>query len=85
MILESKVIAASDVSIKGEMGGAWIIKNNEGDELLSNEIYYKEWSNNSNAFAEAITLLELIQVIERKSRHISSRKIVIVLDCRKVY
>jgi len=86
MILESKAIAASDASVKdGEMGGAWIIKNNEGDELLSNEIHHKEWNNNSNVSAEAIMLLELIQVIEWKSRHISSGKIVIALDCREVY
>ena len=43
IILESKAIAASDASVKdGEIGGAWIIKNNEGDKLLSNEIHHKE-------------------------------------------
>ena len=35
--------------------------------------------------AEAIILLELVQVIEWKSRYISNGKIVIALDCREVY
>ena len=34
---------------------------------------------------EVITLLELIQVIEWKSRHISNGKIEIALDYRNVY
>ena len=65
MIIESKAMAASDASVKdGEMGGAWIIKNQKGDCLLSNEIYHKEWKENSNILAEAIILLKLVQVIE---------------------
>ena len=41
-----------------------MIKNNNGDELLSIEIYYKKQKENSNRLAEVIILLELIQVIE---------------------
>ena len=86
MIEESQAIAASDVSIKDrEMGRAWMIKNNNDNKLLSNEIYHKEWKENSNRLAEVIILLELIQVIEQKSRYISNGKIEIALDYRKVY
>ena len=43
MIEESWAIAASDASVKDrEIGGAWIIKNNNGNKLISNEIYHKE-------------------------------------------
>ena len=86
MIEESRTIAASDALVKdGEMGGAWMIKNSNGDELIRNEIYHKEWKENSKRLVEVITLLELIQVIEQKSRHISNGKIEIALDYRDVY
>ena len=86
MIKESRAIVVSDTSVKdGEMGGAWMIKNNNSNELISNEIYHKEWKENSNRLAEVKILLELIQVIEWKSRHISNKKIEIALDCYDVY
>jgi len=43
IILQSRALAASDASVKdGEMGGAWIIKKNSGEEVLSYKIYYKK-------------------------------------------
>ena len=36
-----------------------------------------------NISAEALILLELIKVIEKKSRHIIDRKIIISIDCRE--
>ena len=45
----------------------------------------KKWKKNSNVSAEAILLLELVQVIEWKSRHISNRKIVLALDYQEVH
>ena len=84
--IESKAMAVSDASAKDrEMGRIWIFKNQKGDCLLSNKTYYKKWKENLNVLVEAITLLELAQVIEWKSRYISNGKIIIALDCREVY
>ena len=67
------------------MAGYWIIRNKSNELLLQNHMYHKEWENNTIVGAEAITLLELIEVIERKGRGISYGKITIGVDNRKVY
>jgi len=80
------VYAASDASVKnGQMAGCWMIRNESNELLLQNHLYHKEWENNTIVGAEAITLLELIEVIERKGRGISHGKITIGVDNRKVY
>ena len=77
---------ASDASVKnGQMAGCWTIRNESNELLLQNHLYHKEWENNTIVGAEAITLLELIEVIERKGRGISHGKIIIGVDNRKVY
>ena len=58
---------------------------NSGQEVLSNRIYNKKWADNSSKSAEATILLELVQVIVKKSKHIQHRKIIIALDCYEVY
>ena len=67
------------------MAGCWTIRNESNELLLQNHMYHKEWENNTIVRAEAITLLELIEVIERKERRISHSKIIIRVDNRKVY
>ena len=58
MIVNDKVIVASNVSIKeGVIGRASMIKNISRENLLSNKIYYKEWSGNSSISVESIILL----------------------------
>ena len=85
-IIQSRAIAASDVSIKdGKMGRAWIVMKNNGQEVLFNRLYHKKWADNSSKSAEVIILLELVQVIVKKSKHIQYGKIIIALDCREVY
>jgi len=85
MIIQSRAIAATDASVKeGELGGAWIIMSTQGQEVLSNKLYHKEWDENSSKAAEAIVLLELVTVITKKSINIRSGKIIIALNCREV-
>jgi len=85
-IEEGKAYAASDASVsEGEMARFWYIKDSENKSLLQNLIYHREWQNNSTEEAEAITLLELMEVIERKGKHIREEKIQIGFDNRQAY
>ena len=85
-IQNERAYAASDASVKdGIMAGSWHIKNDENELLLSNLIYYKDWNDNNLIGSKAITLLELIETIERKGRNITSRKIEIAFDNRISY
>ena len=86
IIRKLKVLAATDASVKdGKMGEAQIISNYNGNLLSRNKLYHKIWNENSNISVEALILLELIQVIERKSWHINKGKIIIAVDYREVY
>ena len=67
------------------MGGYWIIINKEQTIEVKNTLFHKNWDDNTYKGAEAIILLELIEVIEKKGRHILSGKMTIGLDNRKVY
>ena len=85
-ISESKAFAASDASMaKGEMTGYWCIKDGNQNTLIENLLYHKEWMDNTSKGAETITLLELIEVIGSKGKHITSRKIQIGFDNRTSY
>ena len=46
------------------MGGAQIITDIDKKSIISNQLYYKEWSDNTSGVAEVIVLLELIIVLE---------------------
>ena len=51
---------------------------------LENSLFHKEWGSNTIVGAEAITLLELLEVINKKSKHIQHGKINIGIDNRKL-
>ena len=71
MIYYSRALAASDTSVKDrEMGRVWMIMKNNREEVLSNRLYHKKWAENSSKSVEALLLLELVQVIVKKSYHI---------------
>ena len=53
------------------MARYWFIIDIDQEIKLEKEVYYKKWNNNIVVKAEAITLLELLEIIERKDRHIS--------------
>jgi len=85
-ISESEAFAASDASMaKGEMTGYWCIQDGNQNTLTENLLYHKEWMENTAKGAETITLLELIEVLGRKGKHITSRKIQIGFDNRTSY
>ena len=85
-IREGEAFAASDASMaKGEMTGYWCIKDRDKKTLADNLLYHKEWMENTAKGAETITLLELIEVLGRKGKHITSRKIEIGFDNRNSY
>jgi len=67
------------------IGGYWIIANIQGRKLLQNTLYHQRWGDNTTRAAEVITLLELLKVIEKKSRYILNRKIKIGFDNKKGY
>ena len=50
---------------------------------IKHKIYLKQWSKNTNKGVEAIVLLDLIQIINQKSRHIDSGSIKIYTDNQK--
>ena len=57
------------MSVKNsEMDRTWIIMKNSRQEVLSNKICHKKEADNSGKSVEAITLLEFVQVIAKKSK-----------------
>ena len=83
-IIQMNDIAVTDASVKDrEMGGVWIISNAQRETFLEHRTHHKRWNNNYNVTAEALTLLGLIKVIEKKSRNMSEGRIVISLDYRQ--
>ena len=85
-IEDGYVVAVSDALVKdGRMGRCWIIANVEKKELISNELYHKEWEHNTSESAEVIVLLELITLLEKKGKGISRGKIVIGVDYKRAH
>ena len=83
---ESKAFTASDASAKkGVMTGHWCIKNNQQQTLLKNHLCHKKWYDNAIVGAEAIVLLDLIEVLERKGYYTTHRKASVGFDNRIVY
>jgi len=66
-------MVASDLSVKdGRIEGFWIM-------------YYKKWEYNTSYVAEAIVLLELLEVLERKGKHIKEELVIVTFDDRYVH
>jgi len=85
-IQNDEIVAASDASCKWKsMTGHWIIASTNENIRIENTIFHRSWGNNTIVGAEAITLLELVEVISRKSKHISHGSIEIAVDNKKVY
>ena len=51
-------------------------------EEIHNTLYHKEWNINTIKGAEAIVMLELLMVIERKGKNIENGKLTIGIDNR---
>ena len=85
-IEESKAYAASDASAKdGVMSGYWCIRDINKQLLMCNTMYHKQWQDNTVVGAESIVLLELMEILERKGRHIDYGKVQIGFDNRIAY
>jgi len=77
-------LAIIDAILKDRiMGGFWIIISFTRSAEIKNKMCSKQWSKNANKGAEAIVLLDLIQIINKKSRHIDSGSIKICTDNQK--
>ena len=68
-----------------ELGRAWIIMSRNRNEVLANRLYYKEWDDNLSIATEVLVLLELVQVIIKKSRNIREEKIITAIDCNEMH
>ena len=69
----------------GNIGSSWILMNKNQNKELSNELYYEKQIHNTVYLAEAIVLLELVKVLERKRYHINTGLVVIAVDYKKIY
>ena len=85
-IAERDACTATDALVKdGKIGGCWIIANNANKDVLSREMHHKRWEHNSSGSAEAIVLLELLAVLEKRGRNMNNGKIAIGIDNRRVH
>ena len=79
-------IAATDASVKeSNMGGCWIISDKNKSFEKEHVLYHKRWIENNSDVAEVLVLLELLEVIEAKGRHINEGEINIGFDLRKAH
>ena len=79
-------IGVIDANAKhAQMSGKWILVCKNKSFELSNILYHKNWSENTRIRVEAITLLELLEVVKRKGRNISSGRLTIGLANSKVH
>ena len=85
-IMNKTLYAATDASVKDlKMGGCWIIEDKEKTFRKERIVYHKRWDENSAGSAEVSVLLELIEVIAHKGKHIEEGEIVIGFDNRKMF
>ena len=76
----------TDASLKdSKITGYWKITNLQQSVSLQHGIYHKNWIGNTIIEAETITLLELIELIERRGRYITRGKLLIGFDNHIVY
>ena len=64
------------------MGEYWIITNEQQSFQLSNHLYSKQWEKNTPCSTKAIVLLELIEVLYNKGKHIESGLIKVFINNR---
>ena len=70
-IEQSKAVAATDASVKNHcMGGWWILMSKDKPFKIEKGLFSRNWEDNSSGCAEAIVLLELMTVLEKRGRHI---------------
>ena len=62
------------------MIGYWCLTNVNQEFESYREIYHKKWENNTNGGTKVAILLELLEVLEHKGRHILSRLVRIGFD-----
>jgi len=67
------------------MTGHWIITTYQQTHQIERTIYHKDWKQNTIVGAEAITLLELLEVISKKCRNVRRGTIKIGFDNAKAY
>jgi len=85
-IQTNSIKAATDASCKNnQMTGHWRIESEDRSIKLENTLYHKEWGANTIVGAEVITLLELLEVIYKKSKHMHQGSIEIGFDNKKAY
>ena len=65
------------------MIGHWRIKIIDRSIKLKNTLFCKEWEENTIVGAEVITLLEILEVIHKKSKHMQHGSIKIGFDNQK--
>ena len=79
-------IGVIDANVKHtQMSRKWILACKNKSFELSNILYHKNWLENTRVGAEAIALLELLEVVKRKGINISSRRLTIGLANSKVH
>ena len=68
----------------GKLGGYQIIAASNQEEEISNVLFCKDQGNNTSKGTEAIALLKVIAVIDRKCRNINNSKLITAIDNQKV-
>ena len=67
------------------MAGHWRIESTDRSIKLKNTLFHKEQGANTIVGAEVVTLLEMLEVIHKKSKHMQQGSIKIGFDNRKAY
>ena len=62
------------------MASFWCVKDIDQSNLSERETYHKEWQENSVIRAETIALLKLMEVLNKKGKHISHSQTQIGFD-----
>ena len=85
LIRNEKIIVACDALVKnGVMGVYWMIIILDKQLVAEKELYSKNWELNLARIAEAIILLDVINVIREKILNIEEGKIVVATDNGKI-
>ena len=83
---ENKAIAATDISVKSrKIGGLQIIIMIKRKYEIEHRIYSKDWKVNISKVAEAIVLLDLIEMVAKRTKKINQGILVIYCDNKKLY
>ena len=75
-ILNRRALAYSNAPVNaGIIEGFWIISDITKEYEMKYRMYFKTWSLNTPKGTEVTTLLDLIEIVYRKLRHLTSRRI----------